>query len=77
MELDFNPLDTAVCPLCGGPNHCATAADPDATECWCEDEKFSAELLAQIPERIGDKVCVCQKCLQDYREKTGDSDPSS
>ncbi len=77
MKIDSNPLDTAICPLCGGPNLCATAADPNATECWCEDVKFPAELLAQIPESVGEKVCVCQKCLQNYREKTGDSDPSS
>ena len=77
MKLDSNPLDKAICPLCGDLNHCATAADPNATECWCEDVKFPAELLAQIPESIGDKVCVCRTCLQNYREKTGDSDPSS
>ena len=42
--------DPAVCPLCGKPNLCAVAADPDATECWCEAVEFPEELLAQIPD---------------------------
>ena len=37
---EFHP---ARCPLCGEPNQCAVAADPEATECWCD--------LGEIPER--------------------------
>jgi hypothetical protein len=76
MKLDSNPIDKAICPLCGGPNHCAVAADPNATECWCEDVKFPAELLDRVPESIGQKACICQKCLQNYQEETGKPDPS-
>ena len=40
----------ARCPLCGEPNQCAMAADPEATECWCESEKFPHDLLATSAE---------------------------
>ena len=63
-----NNLSTSTCPLCGGPNQCAVAADPNATECWCEGEDFPEELLAQIPEEAVRKTCVCQSCLNAYKE---------
>jgi hypothetical protein len=62
------PLDTAKCPLCGEPNQCAMAADPDASECWCESVIFPEELLAKIPENAVRKTCVCQNCLKNYQE---------
>ncbi len=70
------PVDTARCPLCGGPNHCAMAADPSATECWCGAEKFPRRLLAQLPEEAVDRACICLKCLTRYRETKGDSSVS-
>ncbi len=54
-------LDTARCPLCGGPNRCALAAAPSATECWCDSLEFPRELFAQIPDDAVRKTCVCQK----------------
>jgi len=61
-------LDKSTCPLCGEPNQCALAADPNTTECWCESENFQEELLAKIPDETVRKTCVCQKCLNKYRE---------
>ena len=60
--------DTAICPLCGEPNHCAMAANPEAEKCWCEGVEFPPELLAQIPENAVRKTCVCKKCLEKYQE---------
>jgi len=65
---DGNNLNTAICPLCGEPNLCAIAADPDATECWCDSVEFPEELLARIPEIAVRKTCVCQKCLVQHQE---------
>ncbi len=70
------PLNTAICPLCGEPNHCAVAADPAATECWCEFVEFPRELLALIPEDAVRKTCVCQKCLNEYQESSNAVDGS-
>ena len=82
MSSSANPakkphLNTAICPLCGNPNKCAVAADPNATECWCESVIFPRELLAQIPEEAVRKTCVCQKCLDVYQASANVSDDTS
>ena len=61
-------LNTAICPLCGEPNQCAIAADPNAKNCWCESVIFPEELLAKVPEKAVRKACVCQNCLRDFQE---------
>jgi hypothetical protein len=63
-----NNQDTSTCPLCGEPNQCTLAADPNATECWCNFVDFPEELLAQIPDEAVRKTCVCQKCLIKYQD---------
>jgi len=72
-----NDLDPSICPLCGEPNQCALAADPTATECWCELVDFPEELLAQIPDKAVRKTCVCQKCLDKYQESINSTNKSS
>ncbi len=70
-------LDTSKCPLCGGPNQCASAVDPTAKKCWCGSKKFPRELLDQIPLNAVRKVCICSECLARYQESVGDKDDSS
>ena len=67
-------LNEAICPLCGQPNNCAMAIDPEATMCWCEMDVFPEELLAQIPEKAVRKTCVCKKCLDKYQELINSTD---
>ncbi|MBI2733662.1 MAG: cysteine-rich CWC family protein [Aquabacterium sp.] len=51
------------CPLCGGPNACAAAESGKLdTPCWCRDVRFNAELLAQVPESLKNKACICAAC---------------
>ncbi|KGM41352.1 hypothetical protein JY96_18270 [Aquabacterium sp. NJ1] len=51
------------CPLCGGPNACAAAESGKLdTPCWCRDVRFSAELLARVPEPLKHKACICAAC---------------
>ena len=71
-----NPLNVATCPLYGGPNACALAADPNAIECWCESEEFPRELLAKVPGYAVRRACICQNCLEKYREPSNLSDDS-
>jgi hypothetical protein len=59
-------ISAAICPLCGQPNECAMAADPNASECWCEDLKFPQELLDQVPERALHKACICRNCYASF-----------
>ena len=60
--------DPSKCPLCGRPNYCAMAADPNAKHCWCEEVIFSDELLDRIPKDSVRKTCVCKKCLDEFEE---------
>jgi hypothetical protein len=58
------PLDRAICPLCGQPNGCALAQPPGAsgTECWCARVRFDAGLLARVPAAAQGRACICQRC---------------
>jgi hypothetical protein len=73
MNIDQS-RNTAKCPLCGEPNQCALAADPTATECWCDTVVFPDDLLAQIPEDAVRKTCVCQECLSQFQESANVTD---
>ena len=61
-------VNQSICPLCGGPNNCATeiakATGEPEQPCWCREETFSAELLARIPAEAQGVACVCQNCVQ-------------
>ena len=61
-------INPARCPLCGGPNLCATAADPEAPDCWCGSLKFPEELLDLVPKDAVRRACICQACLEQYQE---------
>ena len=50
------------CPLCGGDNQCAMAADQAAEICWCQAVTISAASLAAIPADSVDKRCLCPAC---------------
>ena len=67
-EATLIPVDPAICPLCGRPNSCARAADPNSTKCWCGQEVFPPELLARVPEEAARKACICLDCLESHRE---------
>ena len=65
MKADFDPIDTARCPLCGGPNGCAMAQAGDGATpaaCWCRDAEFTPALLAQVPPEARRRACICAAC---------------
>jgi hypothetical protein len=67
MNIELHPKSNlSLCPLCGQPNDCAMAADPNATVCWCEDLEFPQELLDQVPENAQRKTCICRNCLENF-----------
>lgn len=63
-----NTINKSICPLCGEPNLCASAADPNAKDCWCVHEEFPQELLDLVPKNLERKVCICKKCLDNFKE---------
>ncbi|MCW1916584.1 cysteine-rich CWC family protein [Luteolibacter sp. GHJ8] len=59
------PLPEFHCPLCGGPNDCAAAANCSFTApCWCREVTFAAELLARVPEPMKGRACICRACAE-------------
>jgi hypothetical protein len=60
-------LDPSRCPLCGGDNGCAMAAEQATGEtqpaCWCVSASFSAALLARLPAGAIDAACICVRCV--------------
>lgn len=56
------PVPPERCPLCGGTNECALAADPAAAECWCFTAAISRETLASVPEEARGRACICPRC---------------
>ncbi|MBI3369951.1 MAG: cysteine-rich CWC family protein [Burkholderiales bacterium] len=61
---DRVPLRASTCPLCGGPNGCTPAQSGrfDGPACWCQDARFSAELLARVPAAQQGRACICAAC---------------
>ena len=59
--------DPSRCPLCGGDNGCAMAAEQATGEaqpaCWCVSALFSPTLLARLPAGAVDAACICARCV--------------
>jgi hypothetical protein len=57
------PMATATCPLCGGPNGCAPAASGSfASPCWCTQAAIDPAALAAIPAALKNRACLCPRC---------------
>ena len=61
-------ISPEVCPLCAQPNQCAMeiecATGQKQPPCWCTQARFSAELLARIPEAARNQACICAACAR-------------
>ncbi|MFN3417446.1 MAG: cysteine-rich CWC family protein [Caldimonas sp.] len=67
------PIDTARCPLCGGPNGCAMASQGDASKpCWCTKVKFREETLARVAAPLRGRTCLCRRCATPQDDVGGD-----
>jgi Cysteine-rich CWC len=63
------PIDPARCPLCGAPNACAMAANPDSTRCWCFEVTIALETLERVPPEARGAACICARCAAALREE--------
>lgn len=59
--------DTSLCPLCGGDNACARAADPSAQNCWCSNINFPTAIFEQLPAEEKNRRCICASCVEKAR----------
>lgn len=56
-------LANLACPLCGGPNECGPAQCGNFDNgCWCTNLSFSRDALAQVPDELRNKACLCRQC---------------
>ncbi|WP_146553056.1 cysteine-rich CWC family protein [Rummeliibacillus sp. SL167] len=60
--------DEKHCPLCGQENHCM-AGTGEENHCWCMTAKIPKEILELVPQHLKGKHCICQNCVEKYREK--------
>ena len=54
-----------LCPLCNQPNACGAHA---TGRCWCCDTTIPPDLLELIPPESRRKACVCQRCVNSYKQ---------
>jgi hypothetical protein len=58
-------IDEIICPICGRDNNCmAHSSEP----CWCNNVEIPQELLDLVPESKKQKVCICLKCIQGFKD---------
>jgi len=75
FEMDSLPANQTTaeqCPLCGNLNHCQLCAiDPHKGPCWCAKVEIPDALVAQVPEDMRNKACICRDCVMKFhRSKT-------
>jgi len=53
------------CPLCGQANSCSQV-DPAraAQSCWYFSAAVDSQALAQLPDALKDRTCLCPRCAQ-------------
>lgn len=66
-------IEQGKCPLCGESNHCASLLDVDPSTCWCMTKKVPKDLLKRIPEEYRNQSCVCEKCVDTFKEENNES----
>ena len=58
-------IDEIICPICGRDNNCMVhSSEP----CWCNNVEIPQELLDLVPESKKQKVCICLKCIQGFKD---------
>ena len=62
-------VDPAICPICGKDNRCGNLKGMPKGTCWCFGTKFPEEIFKLIPEDRRGLACICQACVEAYREK--------
>ncbi|MBR9829438.1 MAG: cysteine-rich CWC family protein [Oceanospirillales bacterium] len=70
--LNRNTIDPLVCPLCRQENACVNLSSQDVDQsCWCNDPsiQFPEALLAQIPDALRRKACVCRSCAVEFQKR--------
>lgn len=62
-------MNAGLCPICHKENHCHMVSGEDPMTCWCTKVSFPEGLLLLVPEEARNLGCVCEDCLQKYKEQ--------
>jgi hypothetical protein len=75
-SLPANQADAGRCPLCGEPNDCQLCAiDPYKGPCWCAKVEIPDALLAQVPQDMRNKACICRDCVMKFHRSKNSKTP--
>jgi hypothetical protein len=60
----------SVCPICQRDNNCSACYSSNSNPliCWCRDQEIPDSLIRSLPRSVRGQVCVCKKCISDYKE---------
>ncbi|MFT6925553.1 MAG: hypothetical protein ACJAZP_001137 [Psychromonas sp.] len=62
MLIDNNKTS---CPFCDGVNECMAES---ASPCWCFEVRIPKSLMALLPVGFIGKSCICQTCINTFKE---------
>lgn len=62
-------IDKRKCPICGKNNSCIHEQDLQDDTCWCSHIEVPKELIAQIPDNLKGKACICHDCIIEFKAK--------
>ncbi|MFT6140999.1 MAG: hypothetical protein ACJAXN_002221 [Psychromonas sp.] len=53
------------CPFCNGVNKCMAESE---SPCWCFEVQIPKSLMALMPAGFTNKSCICQACINAFKE---------
>ncbi len=61
----ISQIESTECPLCNSKNECKANK---IENCWCMKTEIPKEILELVPEGKKNKACICQKCIQKFKD---------
>jgi hypothetical protein len=59
-------INPKVCPFCKKENKCE--AHIPNNNCWCNSINVPKDLRDLIPKELQMKACICQNCVESFKE---------
>lgn len=72
--MSHHETEDSYCPLCQQANHCEVASGGSGESCWCQQATIPKGVLAQVPESLRGRACVCESCAAHYQAEFYNAD---